>query len=360
MAEPKEPNVLKMNKLTSDESKTAPDKEFVKQVLADHKEETARFVDRYTDMVLYRVKKWDGRYCPYPTNQCLLTRMYHERKGHRWSGEASSCDNCMDSYLWLFDQLKLKIKGYTGKNGCSLTSFIWNFLHSKEIYIDWKRWKYGRIRVPKSLDGMTEEEQKVLMLLRFNRDEYSIARELDVSPEQAKELIHDVKTRLIKEGKIHLIDRPVTFSLDQVGADDEESKPYEIPDTAASTETQLMAGFYRKLLDESIRAMPSDHRRVLRTYYRYGNTAGEILDEIVQGQMPNFLEKEADDLVEDDVYRMVNLAVTEMMDVFNRKLEKQGVRLSLSQMKEVLKLTQARYLEEYSTVEQLMNSKRTA
>lgn len=349
-----------MKQLDTDDPKTAPDREFVSQVLADNPEAAARFVDRYTDMVLYRVKKWDARYCPYPTNQCLLTRMYHERKGHKWTGEASSCDHCMESYLWLFDQMKLRVRGYSGKNGCSLTSFIWNFLHSKELYIDWKRWKYGRVRSLKSLDGMTDEEQKVLRMLRFDRDEQAIARELGVTDDRAKELVHDVKSRLIREGKIHLIDRPVTFSLNSSGQEEDDLPPLQIPDPALPAETQLMAGYYRKLVDDSVRELGPDAKRTIRMYYRYGNSAGEILEEIRAGRVPNFLDKAVDDLEEEEVYRMVNTAVTELMKIFNRKLEAQGIRLNISQMKEVLKLTQARTVEEYSVPDRDARSMRTA
>ena len=105
------------------------------------------FVEKFTDWVLYKAKEWCVGHCPYSSGEwfCGLTSLALQRQGKRPASSLPECDEGMDTYIWIFEQLRRRVTKYSGKNGCALSTFVWTILNSRELYIDWLRWKYGRI-----------------------------------------------------------------------------------------------------------------------------------------------------------------------------------------------------------------------
>jgi len=104
------------------------------------------FVERYTDWALYKAREWCVDHCEHSagTYFCGLTSLSLQRDGKQPQTYLPECDEGLDTYIWLFEQLKRRIQKYSGKNGCLLSTFVWTILNSRELYIDWLRWKYGR------------------------------------------------------------------------------------------------------------------------------------------------------------------------------------------------------------------------
>ncbi len=132
-------------------SKTIPDKvqrdiEIVGKIVADDEKAWEKFVESYTDWTLYKAKEWCVKHCGYSagTYFCGLLSLSIQRGGGSPSSMLPECDEGMDTYIWIFEQLKRRIKKYSGKNNCLLSTFVWTILNSREFYIDWLRWKYGR------------------------------------------------------------------------------------------------------------------------------------------------------------------------------------------------------------------------
>jgi hypothetical protein len=119
------------------------------------------FVRRHTGWVLYTSGKWCEKHCPhrFAAMDCgiksISIRVAAEggnAKGRTWAlnqrsraDGAQECDEGMDTYIWIMEQLKKRIMRYTGKNAGRLSTFVWRVLNSRELYIDWLRWKFGRV-----------------------------------------------------------------------------------------------------------------------------------------------------------------------------------------------------------------------
>ncbi len=136
-----------MSLSVSKSDKLANDLALVSNISGSGEKAWELFVERFTDWVLYKSKEWCASHCPYSAGQyfCGLTSLSLQRKGRLVQTGIPECDEGLDTYIWIFDQLRRRIKKYTGKNGCLLSTFVWTIMNSREFYIDWLRWKYGRI-----------------------------------------------------------------------------------------------------------------------------------------------------------------------------------------------------------------------
>jgi len=123
------------------------DLEFSRKVIVGDQGACQSFVEEYTDWVLYRVRELMKTHCSYPANQylCALLDLKRRRKGGpHLPDDRVRCDECMDSYIWMFEYLKKRLGSYKGKNNCSLKTYIFSIINSHSMYVDWLRWKYGR------------------------------------------------------------------------------------------------------------------------------------------------------------------------------------------------------------------------
>ncbi len=107
------------------------------------------FVERYTGWALYRASRWCKQHCAHRAldMECGIQSVSMRMDGiiPSVSGRREECDEGMDTYIWIMEQLKRKIMKYGGKNGSRLSTFVWTVLNSRELYVDWLRWKYGRV-----------------------------------------------------------------------------------------------------------------------------------------------------------------------------------------------------------------------
>ncbi len=126
--------------------KIEKDLQLVADIYADDGDAWELFVERFTDWVLYKSKEWCTAHCDCSagTSFCGLLSLKLQREGKRVHSDLPECDEGLDTYIWVFGQLKNRIRKYSGKNQCLLSTFVWTILNSKEIHIDWLRWKYGR------------------------------------------------------------------------------------------------------------------------------------------------------------------------------------------------------------------------
>ncbi|MDH5638358.1 MAG: hypothetical protein OEZ04_07700 [Nitrospinota bacterium] len=136
-----------MDSATTKKDKLARDTELVALIIQDDPRAWELFVESFTNWVLYKAKEWCVGHCPYSAGEyfCGLTSLSLQRQGHSIRNDAMECDEGLDTYIWIFEQLKRRVAKYTGKNDCLLSTFVWTILNSKEMHIDWLRWKYGRV-----------------------------------------------------------------------------------------------------------------------------------------------------------------------------------------------------------------------
>ncbi|MDH5542854.1 MAG: hypothetical protein OEY64_07815 [Nitrospinota bacterium] len=106
-----------------------------------------RFVHSYSGWVLYRARKWCESHCPVSMAEagCGLLSIHRKMEGHPSAYRREECDEGMDIYIWIFQQLQKRVSRYSGRNKSRLSTFVWQILNSRELYIDWLRWRYGRV-----------------------------------------------------------------------------------------------------------------------------------------------------------------------------------------------------------------------
>lgn len=107
------------------------------------------FVNAYTAWALYRARRWCREHCPHRRAGAICALMTVARQMEGTGGPpppgGDECGDGLDSYIWILEQLRKKIRRYTGKNNSRLSTYIWTVLNSRELYVDWLRWKYGRV-----------------------------------------------------------------------------------------------------------------------------------------------------------------------------------------------------------------------
>ena len=124
------------------------DIEFVQQVLSGNDDACMEFVNKYTEWVLFKIYELMKAHCHYTAKNKICSLLLLQRNikgGDSLPKYESQCDDCMDSYIWFFEYIKTKLKSYKGINNCSLKTFVWSIINSHSMYIDWLRWKYGRV-----------------------------------------------------------------------------------------------------------------------------------------------------------------------------------------------------------------------
>lgn len=122
------------------------EKELVRKVASDDPSAVTEFVERFTDWTLFKAKEWCIGHCRESAGSvmCGLLSLQLQRGGKIPESRLPECDEGLDTYIWIIEQIKRRSTKYSGKNNCLLSTYIWTILNSKEFYIDWLRWKYGR------------------------------------------------------------------------------------------------------------------------------------------------------------------------------------------------------------------------
>ncbi|GMT41891.1 MAG: hypothetical protein IEMM0002_0302 [bacterium] len=128
-----------------DTGSAAEDLRLVSRIAAGDPDSWEEFVTRFTAWSIYRARKLCEGYCRRPDAACGLLLVSNRLNGGRIFSRGGECGTGMDSYIWIMEQLKKRVPAYGAKNNCRLSTFVWRILNSKEFYVDWLRWKYGRV-----------------------------------------------------------------------------------------------------------------------------------------------------------------------------------------------------------------------
>ena len=123
------------------------DLEFARKVTEGDTEACRRFVEDHSALILSKVWQLMKTHCRRLSSErvCCLLVLQRGLKGQDPGERAGQCDECIDSYIWFFESLKKKLKSYRGDNRCSLRTYVWSIVNSRNTFLDWLRWRYGRI-----------------------------------------------------------------------------------------------------------------------------------------------------------------------------------------------------------------------
>lgn len=256
---------------------TKEDREFAKAVNAGERSACARFIEEYSNRILsHVVELMNGGHCRQParTTICSLLIVQRQRKGITHYPE-DQCDECMDSYLWFIETLTNKVGAYKGKNNCSLNTFVFSILKSHSTYIDWIRWKYKRCdRPPKCIARLDKIYHKVFEYLCERKTEEIIANMLALAAEEARKVIHRVKTELIRSGQIDLVE---SFYHVSIHSDDPEEQDLPLSSGDPGVDELSIERQHTSQINEIINELPPHQARLIRHKFLEEMSAEAIL-----------------------------------------------------------------------------------
>lgn len=181
-----------MSKLTNNTREE--DLDLVHRILSGDENAWANFVDCYTDWVFYTANQWTIR--PGQAQKWNELRIFKKRESDR---KYTYSEEALDVYIWIMDQLRKKLNNYTGKS--ALSTYVWALLHSRYLFVDFLRWKYGDPRkIPNALKSASRKEKKVFILLRMRKSMEQVAMEMKTSIQEAEALSKEVVEILRKAG----------------------------------------------------------------------------------------------------------------------------------------------------------------
>ena len=186
------------------------DMEFVKSILDGEENTWHQFVEEYTDWVFYSANHFTRRKAVDSREGKRAVYDTDGKEKYTYTEEAA------DAYLWIFEQLKKKLKKYAGKIPLSL--YIWIILDVKQkkhfLKLDYYKWRYGNAQyIPSVIQQQDEELQEVFKLLRKRKSEEKIALKLGMTLERAADYVAQITEILIKEESIYLISSPIKLGL---------------------------------------------------------------------------------------------------------------------------------------------------
>jgi hypothetical protein len=318
------------------------DKEFVKKILDGNQSCWEEFVERYTDWVLYTAWEFERKFCRLPARfiNCSLLMIMRQRKGEKVSyrREGEDCDEGVELYLWLFQQLRTRLKSYRGKS--KLSTYIWMILNSKFLQVDILRWKYGRVdecnekRLPAAIQELPETERKIFVWLRRGKDEGFILRKLNLDQESFQQGVSRVRETLLRAGQLDIIEHFTFRSLEFWDGETQQQLWYkgQIQEQEKTITDQV---FYRQmvtLLGSAVENLKPAEQKLLKLYYHEGLSGKEIGRFCSQLAFP--LEIDGAKVNSQNVYYLLGKVTERLTSTVN--LDINGQQLSHKQWLKVL------------------------
>jgi hypothetical protein len=255
------------NVMPDESGKHESDKEFVARILAGDEKAWAEFVERYTDWVFYKANKWVRREALQSREKKRKLRNLKSEKEYEYSEAALAV------YLWLFQQLRNKLRAYTGKGAyenkasASLSTYVWAVLNSNYLFIDYLKWRPGYL--PKAIQKCAANEQKIFIALRMNSPVDQIAMELRLSVQEVLEMKDRLLEKLAMAGQQDLL-LPCTET--------ELSDDIPEPEANLTEDEQVLLKKVVARYSKSVEQLSSEEIRLLQLFYNEELSAKDILE----------------------------------------------------------------------------------
>lgn len=291
--------------------KNQDDRRLVSEILKGGKQAWDEFVNHYTDWVFYTAYQWTKR-----------AGSYHDKdEGRVIKDEKTDMvhtypEETHDAYIWIIEQLKNKLKFYTGKQGASLSTYIWTVLNSNGFKVDYLRWKYGDPRkIPMVLKEASEQEKTVFILMRQRKAIEQIAAKLDVALERANDLTRSVLEKLIKNGLAYMVMPHYGVELSENIMDNRDNR--------SESRSEDITLFYQVCAEyrNAVNELHPEEQLILRLFFNEELSAQEVLDQYrnVKRNLPGGIDPEK--IKTSDIYHIKNQVSKKLMDLFRMKCE---------------------------------------
>jgi hypothetical protein len=320
------------------------DKEFVKNILDGNQSCWKAFVERYTDWVLYTAWKFEQKFCRMPNKfgNCSLMLLLRQRKGEKIipRKDEESCDEGMELYIWLIQQLRRRLKAYKGKS--KLSTYIWVILNSNSLRVDILRWKYGRAdecndkRLPVVIQKLPNIERRIFEWLRRGKDEEFIIHKLGIEQELFRQSAQHVREVLLRAGLIDLIERSVFTEVDLSDPENEKNLMlrWQFQEQENKITSHLFCQQLMELLSSTVSRLSPAEQKLIKLYYQEG-LSGKEISQFCSDFAASF-EIEGKKINSQNVYYLLGKVTERLIDVL--KLNIKGQQLSREQWLRLLNI----------------------
>jgi len=136
-------------------------------------------------------------------------------------------DNVSEAYLWFSKYWRKKICDYSGKKNAKLKTFLNTVMSSPWARSNWLSFYYKRFTqhgitnkgevgyIPVCIKKLSKKHQEIFLLLRKHKSEEKLVDETGLEIVQIESMIEDIRSKLIKSGKIDLIVNISTINFDE-------------------------------------------------------------------------------------------------------------------------------------------------
>jgi len=194
-------------------------------------------------------------------------------------------------------------------------------------------------RLPVVIQALPDKERMAFIMLRMRRDKPFIAKELDVSLDEAAGIIKTVQEALIKSGSIDLIQNPVFFQIDHAPDNEEgSSRPFELSRKEMDMADQLELDHFFRTLKTSLAQMPKPSRRLLSLWFNREMKAKEILAFYKRLGL-RMTDKPISECEEQDVFYALEKNIRNLLKIVRTNLKHEGEGLTPSSLKAILNET---------------------
>lgn len=195
-------------------------------------------------------------------------------------------------------------------------------------------------RLPAAIRKLPKMEQSVFVLLRMRRDEVRIARELDITVAEAREMIRSVQETLVKEGALDLVQDPVFFPIAHSESDGAEGETcYEPVEKGLGAEERLALDRFYKTLAESVEKMPKEGRRLLSLWFNNEMRAKDILNFYRNLGLPISSGKSMSETTEQDVFYAIEKNVRNLLEIVRSNMSEEDIKLTPAGLRAILEET---------------------
>lgn len=222
------------------------------------------FVSNYSNLIFSAIRQWCQPYC----------RKFYQ--GCPWNMSSSfqgdTCNEVMDMYLFSLEAISKRIVKFRGESRLS----TFTVASMKYIKLDYFREKYGRLQIPLAVKKGSKISQEVYKLLCRGKEKEDIASQLNISPEEVKEIEKGIREKLRQKGQewehldgwIALKSEPQPIIIE----DDDDVVDFTPPCEDISPEEREIA----RCLREALKKLPLLQKRLLYLRFQKRLSVGDI------------------------------------------------------------------------------------
>ncbi len=289
----------------------------------------AEFVEHYSGVVYDQATRWTWREAHYQHGE--------KRRVFLFDKEREISEAAQNAYLWLLQQLQLKLRYYERVHEMPLADFVKMNLRSKNLLIDYLRWRDGYL--PKVIEKCTPEEKQVFHGLRLRLSAEEIAatmkwkavdepeamsdhpgkprHERNDRPELIEKILEmkeKIIARLKQAGQMHALDKKPHIALD------DNSEAFIAAPEDWSADDDLSLREVRECFAAALRKLLPHEISLLQLFYEEKFTTAEILEAYQQAglNLPH-IEKPLQDATPDDVYKALEKTRAKLLKIFQEE-----------------------------------------